>query len=278
MRRALLAPPVGTFRSQGSAVRAAVAAALAATPPSGVLHIDTASIYKNEADIALALAGVPRSRVFLTSKLSPYEQGYAAALAATDGILSRLGVSALDMLLIHWPGVSKAAAASPANAAARAETWRALEALHAAGRVRALGVSNYTEAHLAQLLAHAAVKPVVNQVECHPALQQRPLRAACAAAGVAVVAYSPLGTGALLAHPAVTAVAARARRTPAQVLLRWALQSGLCVIPKSTTPARVAENADVWGWALSEEDMAALDGVEAAGGSQRFCWDPTGVA
>jgi diketogulonate reductase-like aldo/keto reductase len=239
-------------------VRAAVAAALAATPPSGVLHIDTAcatgclrdacwlvmraycpasaqaSIYKNEADVAAALAGVPRSRVFLVSKVSPYEQGYEAATAACEGMLARLGVDYLDCVLVHWPGVAKAGAASPANAAGRAATWRALEAQHAAGKARSLGVSNYTAAHLAELLASCAVRPMLNQVECHPALQQRLLRAACAQAGVAVVAYAPLGTGALLAHPTVVATARRVARTPAQVLLRWGLQHGLCVIPKAS--------------------------------------------
>ena len=122
-----------------------------------------ASIYKNEADIAAALQGVPRSRIFLTSKISPYEHGLEAAKDATEGILKRLGVAQLDCLLVHWPGVAKAGASSPANSAARRDTWRALEALHAEGKARALGVSNYTAAHLAELLAHATVRPVVNQ-------------------------------------------------------------------------------------------------------------------
>ena len=258
VRHLVLAPltcthAVGTFRAQGPALRAAVAAALAATPPGEQLHIDTArtcarsaclplraltqglaqaSIYKNEGDLAAALARTPRERVFLTSKVSPYEQGFQAALAATDGILSRLGVASLDLLLVHWPGVAKAPAASRANAAARADTWRALEAAHAAGKARALGVSNYTAAHLDELLACCATRPAVNQVECHPLLQQAALRTACAAADVVVVAYSPLGTGALLSFPDVVAVASRAQRTPAQVLLRWGLQRGLTVIPK----------------------------------------------
>ena len=154
---------MGTFRATGAGVRGAVHAALAASPAATV-HIDSASIYRNEEDIAAALDGTPRSRVFLTSKLSPYEtRSEEAALEAAEGILKRLRVSQLDLLLIHWPGVAKAAAASPANAVARAAAWRVLERLHRDGRVRSLGVSNYTEAHLRELLAQCSVKPVVNQ-------------------------------------------------------------------------------------------------------------------
>ena len=154
---------MGTFRATGAGVRGAVQAALAASPAATV-HIDSASIYRNEEDIAAALDGTPRSRVFLTSKLSPYEtRSEEAALEAAEGILKRLRVSQLDLLLIHWPGVAKAAAASPANAVARAAAWRVLERLHRDGRVRSLGVSNYTEAHLRELLAQCSVRPVVNQ-------------------------------------------------------------------------------------------------------------------
>ena len=155
---------MGTFRATGAGVRAAVHAALAATLPPAVLHIDSASIYRNEEEISAALEAVPRSRVFLTSKLSPYEtRSEEAAREAAESILKRLRVAQLDLLLIHWPGVAKADAKSPANAAARAGAWRVLEALHDEGRVRCLGVSNYTEAHLRELLAACRVKPVVNQ-------------------------------------------------------------------------------------------------------------------
>ena len=158
---------MGTFRATGAGVRGAVHAALAATPAPAVLHVDSASIYRNEEDIAAALDGTPRSRVFLTSKLSPYEtRSEEAASEAAEGILRRLRVTQLDLLLVHWPGVAKADAKSPANAAARAGAWRVLERLHGEGRVRCLGVSNYTEAHLRELWAHCRVKPVVNQGAC----------------------------------------------------------------------------------------------------------------
>ncbi|KAF8067170.1 hypothetical protein HT031_002217 [Scenedesmus sp. PABB004] len=265
---------LGTFRARGAECQSAVAAALRA----GVRLIDTASVYRNETDVAAALAAarLPREEVFLTSKLGPAEHG-AAAAAAAAAILERLQTSYLDLLLIHWPGAARVDAASPANAELRAQTWRALEALHAQGCVRAIGVSNYTERHLAELLRSAAVAPHVNQFEVHPRRPEAALRRACAAAGIAVTAYASLGAGQLLADPVVRRVAARAGRTEAQVLLRWGLQQGCAVIPKSVRPDRIeqASPAALTGWALSPADMDELDAMQDG---HKFCWDAAGIA
>ncbi|EFJ40051.1 hypothetical protein VOLCADRAFT_108355 [Volvox carteri f. nagariensis] len=267
---------LGTFRAQGDDARTAVLAALR----SGLRHIDTASIYKNEAPIrqALAESGVPREDVFVTSKVSPYEQGAGRARTAVEGIMERLGLQYLDLVLIHWPGVSRVAPDSPLNAQMRLETWRELEQLYGQGVVRAIGVSNYEESHVRQLLDKAEVKPMVNQFEVHPRRQRRELRRLCGREGIAVVAYTSLGSSELLSHPVVQQVAAEVGRTPAQVLLRWGLQEGCAVIPKSVRPERISEwreelllGAD---WALGGSHMAALGALEDG---HKYCWDPEGI-
>ncbi|KAI8477485.1 MAG: NADP-dependent oxidoreductase domain-containing protein [Monoraphidium minutum] len=267
---------LGTFKTGGAELRAAVNAALAC----GIRHIDTAAIYKNEDEIAKALwdeARVPRSSVFITSKISPYQMGAGKARQAAEEIMQRLRVDCVDLLLIHWPGASGVAATSPRNAELRLETWRVLEDLHAEGKARAIGVSNFEATHLRQLLAAARVRPAANQFEVHPRRPAAALRALCAAEGVAAVAYASLGCGALLSEPAVAAVAAEAGRTPAQVLLRWALQEGCAVIPKSITPARVAEFAPeqlLGGWGLTIDQMGKLAALEDG---HKFCWDPADI-
>ena len=264
---------LGTFRLRGEAAGRAVLAALAC----GYRHIDTASIYKNEAEVGAAVraSGVPRGEVFLTSKISPYEMLDAAA--ACEGIVSRLGVDYLDLLLLHWPGVAKAKLTSEKNAEARAAAWAALEALHERGVARSIGVSNFEVEHLRQMRAAGArVMPHVNQVEVHPEFPNAELRAACAAEDVAVVAYASLGVGDLLEDATVRRVAEGVGRTPAQVLLRWGLQQGLCVLPKSGDPARIAANGAVFDFELPADAMRALDGLADQGGGKR-CWDPRGV-
>ncbi|KAG2497704.1 hypothetical protein HYH03_004441 [Edaphochlamys debaryana] len=271
---------LGTFRLMGEEAVVAVQAALGA----GLRHIDTASIYKNEAAIreALAASGLPREEVFITSKVSPYEQGRGKAREAVEGILERLGTDYLDLCLIHWPGVARKPATSPIHAEKRAETWADLEALYKEGRLRAIGVSNYEEGHLRGLLAGAEVAPMVNQFEVHPRRQRRELRAFCQEHGITVVAYSSLGSaqgcGGLLGDPAVGAVAAAVGRTPAQALLRWGLQEGLAVIPKSSRPDRIAQAAPEallgGDWGLTEEQMYALAALEDG---HKFAWDPAGI-
>jgi diketogulonate reductase-like aldo/keto reductase len=245
---------------QGKVTRAAVRNALGL----GYRHIDTASVYGNEADVAEAIreSGVPRGEVFVTTKLWKDDQGYDAALLGFGASLERMALDYVDLFLLHWPVPGK-----------RLESWRALEQLCGEGRARAIGVSNFMTNHLEELFAHARVPPAVNQIEVSPFLQQREVRELCGKYGIVVEAYSPLTKGRRLQHPAVTEVAGAVGRTPAQVLLRWGLQSGLVVLPKSTHPERQAENIALFDFALSAEQMAALDALEEG---LVTGWDPRG--
>ncbi len=252
---------LGVFRAPpGEVTRQAVLAALEA----GYRHIDTASAYGNEQDVGEALrrSGVPRSEIFVTTKLWNSDQGYDAALRAFEGSLTRLGLPSVDLYLIHWPVPGL-----------RRDSWRALEALYAEQRAHAIGVSNFMVPHLDELAAEARVLPAVNQIEVSPFLQQRDVRAWCAAHDVVVEAYSPLTKGARLADPVVVDVARRVGRTPAQALLRWGLQHGLVVLPKSVHAERIRENADLFDFALDAESMARLDALEEGLATG---WDPRG--
>lgn len=250
---------LGVYQSpQGAATRGAVAAAL----ELGYRHIDTARIYGNEADVGAAIkaGGVARDQVFVTTKLWNDDHGYDAALRALDDSLARLGLDYVDLYLIHWPVPGK-----------RRDSWRALERAHADGRARAIGVSNYLVPHLRELLGEAKVVPHVDQIELTPFLQRRDTRALCREHGIVVEAYSPLTRGERLSHPTVHAVARAVGRSPAQVLLRWGIQHGLVVLPKSVRRERIAENAAVFDFALDEGAMAALDGLEEGLATG---WDP----
>jgi diketogulonate reductase-like aldo/keto reductase len=241
---------LGVFRAPaGEATRRAVLDALAA----GYRHLDTARIYGNEQDVGEAIrrSPVPRAEVFVTTKLWNTDHGYDEALRAFDASLGRLGLEYLDLYLIHWPVPNR-----------RLESWRALERLHEEGRVRAIGVSNFMVSHLEELAANAHVLPAVNQIEVHPFLQQREVRAWCEAHGIVVEAYSPLVKGVRLGHPTVREIADRAGRTSAQVLLGWGLQRGLVVLPKSTHAARIRENAAIFDFTLDAESLKRLDALE----------------
>jgi len=233
----------------GATTRQAVAAALDA----GYRHVDTARIYGNEADVGAAVraSSVARESVFVTTKLWNADQGYDPALRAFDASLKRLGLDYVDLYLIHWPVAGK-----------RLESWRALERIHEEGRARSIGVSNFLVPHLEELLEKATRIPAVNQIELTPFLQRRDTRALCAKHGVVVEAYSPLTHGRRLDHPVVRDVARRVGRSVAQVLLRWGLQHGLVVLPKSTKPARIAENGVLFDFVLDDGAMAALDALE----------------
>ncbi|MEZ0493785.1 aldo/keto reductase [Kineococcus sp. TBRC 1896] len=217
----------------------------------GYRHVDTAAAYVNEAGVgaALAASGLPREDVFVTSKLRNGDQGYDSALRAYDDTCARLGVEQLDLYLVHWP--------NPA-AGRYADSWRALQRLHAEGRVRAVGVSNFLVEHLDALDG----VPAVNQVELHPTYQQRGLVAACRDRGIVVEAYSPLGQGADLTDPAVVGLAERHGVTPAQVVLAWHLQSGHVVIPKSSRRARLAENLAAAELVLTEDELEAVSSLD----------------
>ncbi|MFE4513166.1 aldo/keto reductase [Kitasatospora sp. NPDC056783] len=237
----------GVFQVPDDQTTAAVSSALEA----GYRSIDTAAIYGNETGVgrALAASDVAREDLFVTTKLWNADQGYDATLRAFDDSLAKLGLDYVDLYLIHWP--------TPARDL-YLDSWRALEHLAAEGRIRAAGVSNFQPAHLQRLLDNSSLVPAVNQVELHPGLQQTELRAFHAKHGIATEAWSPLAQGAVLGDPAITAIAERTGKSPAQVVLRWHLQLGNIVIPKSVTPARIRQNLDVFGFELTEQDMAAI--------------------
>ncbi|WP_225800991.1 aldo/keto reductase [Streptomyces sp. NK15101] len=241
----------GVFQVPDDETTAAVTTALEA----GYRSIDTAAIYGNETGVgrALAASGLPREELFVTTKLWNADQGHDSTLRAFDDSLAKLGLDHVDLYLIHWP--------APARDLYR-DSWRALERLAGEGRVRAVGVSNFQPGHLRRLMAGTTLTPAVNQIELHPGLQQTELRAFHAGHGIATEAWSPLAQGAVLDDPAIAAIAARYDKSPAQVVIRWHLQLGNIVIPKSVTPARIRENSDVFDFALTDEEMrsvAALD-------------------
>ncbi|WP_309505578.1 aldo/keto reductase [Streptomyces phytophilus] len=224
---------------------------------AGYRSIDTAAIYGNEEGTGKALAesGVPREELFVTTKLWNSDHGYDAALRAFDESLRRLGLDHVDLYLIHWPAPAKDK---------YLETWRALEKVYADGRARAIGVSNFQPAHLQRVLDEGSVAPVLNQVELHPDFAQADVRAFHAAHHIATEAWSPLGQGkGLLDDPVLRELGDKHGRSPAQVALRWHLQLGNVVIPKSVTPSRIRENIDVFGFELDDADMAAVAGLEA---------------
>lgn len=230
----------------------------------GYRHIDTAAAYVNEQGVGAAVraSGLPREEVFVTSKLRNGDQGYDAALRAYDDTCERLGLDALDLYLIHWPNPS---------AGLWQDSWRALQRLHAEGRVRAIGVSNFLVEHLEELRGFADRLPAVNQIELHPTFQQPELTATCRELGIVVEAYSPLGQGADLEHPTVARVAEEVGASPAQVVLRWHVDKGHVVIPKSTSAERMRANADLDGVALTPDHLAAIDALETG---RRIGGDP----
>ncbi|WP_326825114.1 aldo/keto reductase [Streptosporangium sp. NBC_01756] len=237
----------GVFQVPEEETAQAVTTALEA----GYRSVDTAAAYGNERAVgrALAASGLPREELFVTTKLWNSDQGYDSTLAAFDTSLAKLGLDQLDLYLIHWP--------TPARDL-YVETWKAMEKLLVDGRVRAIGVSNFQPAHLTRLLEEGGAVPAVNQIELHPGLQQAELRDFHARHGIVTEAWSPLAQGASLKDPLITGIADRYGKSPAQVVLRWHVQLGNVVIPKSVTPARIKENIDVFDFALTEDDMAAI--------------------
>ncbi|MGB7799051.1 MAG: aldo/keto reductase [Pseudonocardiaceae bacterium] len=232
---------------------------------TGYRSIDTAAAYQNEEGVgrAIASSGLARDEVFVTTKLWNSDHGYDQALRAFDVSTRRLGLDAVDLYLIHWP--------VPATDR-YVETWKALEKLAADGRVRAIGVSNFTVEHLRRLFAETGTVPAVNQVELHPHFQQTELRAEHAEHGIATEAWSPLGQGAALSDATITRLAKQHGVTPAQVVLRWHLQLGNIVIPKSVTPERIRENFDIFSFDLSAEGLSAIADLDTG---RRIGPDPT---
>ncbi|MGW0883968.1 aldo/keto reductase [Streptomyces sp. NPDC002671] len=241
----------GVFQVPDDEAEQAVATALEA----GYRSVDTAAIYGNEAGTgkAIAASGLPREDVFVTTKLWNSDQGYDSTLRAFDTSLQKLGLQYIDLYLIHWPLPSRDT---------YVDTYKALEKLYRDGRVRAIGVSNFLPEHLERLIAETSVIPAVNQIELHPHLQQHALREFHADQGIRTEAWSPLGQGkGLLEVPAIVAIAQKHNRTPAQIVLRWHIQLGNVVIPKSVTPSRIRENIDVFDFSLDTEDLAAISAL-----------------
>ena len=241
----------GVFQIEPDRTRDAVLVALEA----GYRHIDTAEMYGNEREVGQAVrdSGVPRAEVFVTSKLNNGYHAHDDALAAFARTMDDLDLEYLDMFLVHWPlpGVGDFV-----------ETWRTMEEIYRSGRVKAIGVSNFQRAHLERLLRETDVVPAVNQIELHPYLALVPLRAFGRVCGFATVAWSPIAQGKVLDDPVVTAIAEGLGRSSAQVTLRWHLQRGDIVFPKSVTPARVAENFRLFDFELTDDDMAAITALD----------------
>ncbi|MEU6953308.1 aldo/keto reductase [Streptomyces sp. NPDC045714] len=223
---------------------------------AGYRHFDTAKVYDNEAGVGRALrdSGVPRQEIFLTTKLWNADQGYDAALRAFDAGLRRLGTDYVDLYLIHWPVPEQHL---------YVESYRALERLHLDGRARAIGVSNFTAATLGHLLTRTGIVPALNQIELHPYFQQRPMREYGFRRSITTGAWSPLAQGGtLLDEPAVVRIAREQEKTPAQVIIRWHLQLGHVVTPRSISPSRILENLDVFDFRLGHDHMRAVSALD----------------
>ncbi|MDO3662923.1 glyoxal/methylglyoxal reductase [Bacillus sp. C28GYM-DRY-1] len=240
---------LGVFKVEnGSEATESVKAAI----KNGYRSIDTAAVYKNEEGVGIGIkeSGVAREELFITSKVWNEDQGYETTLAAFEKSLERLQLDYLDLYLIHWPGKDK-----------YKDTWRALEKLYKDGKIRAIGVSNFQVHHLEELLKDAEIKPMVNQVEFHPRLIQKELRDYCKAQGIQLEAWSPLMQGQLLDNEVLTQIAEKHNKSVAQVILRWDLQHEVVTIPKSIKEHRIIENADIFDFELSQEDMDKIDAL-----------------
>ena len=230
--------------------------AVARALDAGYRHIDTAAAYRNEAEVGQAVraSGLGRDEVFITTKCPNSEHGYEEATRALGGSLDRLEMEDVDLYLIHWPVPGRDR---------YVETWRAFIDAQAEGLVRSIGVSNFQPPHLERVIDETGVTPTVNQVELHPRLQQAALRRRHAELGIVTEAWSPLAQGEVLDDPAITEVAEARDRTPGQIVIRWHLQVGNVVIPKSVTPERIEENIAVFDFELSDDELAAIEALDA---------------
>lgn len=240
---------LGTYKMEdGCSVTDAVKEALEA----GYSHIDTASYYNNEGGVGEAIrgSGKPRGEIFLASKVWNTDQGYEKTLKAFEASIKKLGTDYLDLYLMHWP--------TPLLN----DTWKAMEKLYREGYIRAIGVSNFTAEHLERLMAEAEVMPMVNQVEFHPRLVQNGLREFCSESGIQMEAWSPLMRGRIFEIPLLEELAKKYNKTVSQIVLRWDLQMGAVTIPKSTNPARIRENAAIFDFEMSVEDIAGISQLD----------------
>ena len=238
--------------------------AVSAALDAGYRSIDTASAYGNEAAVgrAIAASGVSRSELYVTTKLATQDQGFQSSQDACKASLERLGLDYVDLYLIHWPAGEQGA---------YIDSWGGLLKSREDGHTRSIGVANFHEEHLSNIIDLSFVLPVVNQIELHPLLNQAALRAVNAGRDVTTEAYSPLGVGRLLDNPAITSVAQAHVKTPAQILIRWSIQLGNIVIPRSASPERIKENLDVFDFELTDDEMATINGLDDG---TRFRPDP----
>jgi 2,5-diketo-D-gluconate reductase A len=260
----------GVFQVPPPDTAAAVTTALQA----GYRHIDTAQMYRNEAGVgeAVAASGLPRDQVFLTSKLSNAAHRPDDARRAFDATLTALGTDYVDLFLIHWPLPDR-------YDGDYVSTWQTLEEFYRAGRARSIGVSNFQPHHLRRLHQDCEITPAVNQIEVHPYLTQDAVRAFCAEHQIAIEAWSPIAQGKVLDDPTIVAIARTVGKTPAQVVLRWHIERGDIVFPKSVTPARVRENIDIFDFELTGEQVEAISALnrdERTGPDpDKFDWIPS---
>jgi len=226
---------------------------------TGYRHIDTAAVYKNEEGVGkgIVASGIDRGDIFLTTKVWNEDQGFDETLKAMDASLKRLGTDYVDLYLIHWPSAFRGK---------YIETWKALIRLREEGKAKSIGVSNFEGSYIDDLIRETGVTPAINQIQLHPHFQQQAMRDKHAGLGVVTESWSPLGQGNVLADPVIGEIAKRHGKSPAQVIIRWHLDLGLVVIPKSVTPSRIVENFEVFDFTLSEGDKAAIAGLDSADG------------
>ncbi len=252
----------GTYKTSEEEVYDAVIAAIKA----GYRHIDTAAFYKNEAGVGRAVreCGVPREEIFVTSKVWNTDRGYENTKKAFAESMERLGLEYMDLYLIHWPANKKQFGDEAKKI--NAETWRALEELYAEGKVRAIGLSNFLPHHIEELMEGAKVKPMVDQIEFHPGWAQLEVSEYCLKNDIVVEAWSPLGRKDALDNEVLREIGAKYRKSAAQICVRWVMQHGILPLPKTVNPGRMAENADVFDFELTAEEMRTIDELENLGG------------
>lgn len=245
---------LGVWQTPNDTAVTAVKTALEA----GYRHVDTAAAYHNEQGVGegIRASGLDRKDIFLTTKLWNDDQGFDSTLHAFERSLKELGTNYVDLYLIHWPS---------AHRGRYRDTWKALVRLKQEGRARSIGVSNFNADHLEAIIGDTGVTPVINQIELHPDFQQKALRAAHEKLGIRTESWSPLGQGHLLTNPVIGDIAQKLGRTPAQVIIRWHIQNGLVVIPKSVTPSRIVENFQVFDFELDAAAIEALNAMDLAG-------------
>jgi len=246
---------LGVWQTPNETAAPAVKAAIEA----GYRHIDTAAIYGNEEGVGEGIrsSGVDRKDIFLTTKLWNEAQGFDSTLKAFDESLKRLGTDYVDLYLIHWPAPKKDL---------YLDTWKTFVQLHSEGRAKSIGVSNFAAEHLKRIIGETGVTPVLNQIELHPDFQQRALREIHEELGIKTQSWSPLGQGQLLDNAVIGKIAGKHGRTPAQVIIRWHIDNGLIVIPKSVTPSRIAENFKVFDFKLDADDLKEIDTLDTPDG------------